>query len=70
MPVVAFLEKQAKRIAMPRGPRQIAWIVLLLAAGWFDYSGGPRELDRKRGVLSEALRGSYYAASRWGSGAK
>jgi signal transduction histidine kinase len=41
MPVVAFLEKQAKRIAMPRGPRQIAWIILLLAAGWFDYITGP-----------------------------
>jgi len=26
-------------------------------------SGGPKELDRKRGVLSEALRGSRYAAS-------
>ena len=34
------------------------------------FSGGPKELDRKRGVLSEALRGSRYAASRWGSGAK
>jgi hypothetical protein len=33
-------------------------------------SGGPKELDRKSGVLSEALRGSRYAASRWGSGAK
>ena len=30
-------------------------------------SGGPRELDRKRSVLSEALPGSRYAASRWGS---
>jgi 2-polyprenyl-3-methyl-5-hydroxy-6-metoxy-1,4-benzoquinol methylase len=33
-------------------------------------SGGPRELDRKRGALSEALPGSRYAASSWGSGAK
>ena len=33
-------------------------------------SGGPKELDRKRGVLSEALRGSRYAASSWSSGAK
>jgi signal transduction histidine kinase len=41
MPVVAFLEKQAKRIAMPHGPRQIMWIILLLAAGWFDYITGP-----------------------------
>ena len=41
MPVVAFLEKQAKRIAMPRGPRQVMWIMLLLAAGWFDYITGP-----------------------------
>jgi len=35
-----------------------------------DTCGGPKELDRKPGVLSEALRGSRYAASRWGSGAK
>lgn len=35
-----------------------------------DISGGPKELDRKRGVLSEALRGSRYATSRWGSRAK
>ena len=33
-------------------------------------SGGPKELDRKRGVLSEALPGSRYAASSWGSAAK
>jgi len=33
-------------------------------------SGGPKELDRKSGVLSEALRGSRYAASSRGSGAK
>jgi hypothetical protein len=33
-------------------------------------SGGPKELDRERGVLSEALRGSRYAASSWGSRAK
>ena len=33
-------------------------------------SGGPKVLDRKRGVLSEALRGSRYATSRWGSRAK
>ena len=33
-------------------------------------SGGPMELDRERGFLSEALRGSRYAASRWGSRAK
>jgi hypothetical protein len=31
-------------------------------------SGGPKELDTKSGVLSEALRGSRYAASSWGSG--
>lgn len=41
MPVVAFLEKQAKRIAMPPGPRQVVWVILLLAAGWFDYITGP-----------------------------
>ena len=33
-------------------------------------SDGPMELDRNRGVLSEALRGSRYAASSWGSRAK
>lgn len=36
----------------------------------FLHSGGPRELDRKQGSLSEALPGSHYAASRWGSGAQ
>jgi hypothetical protein len=33
-------------------------------------SGGPKDLDRKQGSLSEALPGSRYAASRCGSGAK
>ncbi|MGZ8371079.1 MAG: 3-hydroxyacyl-CoA dehydrogenase family protein [Caulobacteraceae bacterium] len=35
-----------------------------------EVSGGPKELDRKQRSLSEALRGSRYAASRWDSSAK
>jgi signal transduction histidine kinase len=41
LPFVAFLERQAKQIAMPRSPRQVVWIALLLTAGWFDYITGP-----------------------------
>ena len=41
MPVVEFLERQAKQIAMPHGPRQVVWIALLLVAGWFGYITGP-----------------------------
>ena len=41
MPVIIFLEKYARRIAMTRGPRQAVWIILLLAAGWVDYITGP-----------------------------
>ena len=33
-------------------------------------SGGPRDLDRKQGSLSDTLPGSRYAASRWGSRAQ
>jgi signal transduction histidine kinase len=41
MPVVAFLERQAGRIAMPRAQRQAVWVFLFLAAGWLDYVTGP-----------------------------
>ena len=41
MPVVAFLERQASRIAMPPAQRQAVWVFLFLAAGWLDYVTGP-----------------------------
>ena len=41
MPVVAFLERQANRIAMPRARRQTVWLFLFLTAGWVNYVTGP-----------------------------
>jgi hypothetical protein len=57
-------------------PAATQWEIVAEVAGTLQpahaelISGGPKELDRNRGVLSEALRGSRYAASRWGSRAK